>query len=89
MEGAGLELRPEALTMVAQKALQRKTGARGLRTIMEHALLNVMYDLPSLESVNKVVVDKSAIEGKTDPLVVYNDGESVAEPKKLAAVGGS
>ncbi len=85
MEGAGLELRPEALTMVAQKALQRKTGARGLRTIMEHALLDVMYDLPSLEAVSKVVVDQSAIEGKTDPLLMYNGKDEA--PKRLAAVG--
>lgn len=88
MEGAGLELRPEALTMVAQKALQRKTGARGLRTIMEHALLDVMYDLPSLEEVSKVVVDQSAIEGKSDPLVVYNGAAGDMDaPKRLAAVG--
>ena len=72
LEGAGLEFQQDALITVAQKALVRKTGARGLRTIMEHALLDVMYDLPSLESVNKVVIDPAVIEGKTAPEIIYN-----------------
>lgn len=74
MEGAALEFRPDALQAIARKALKRKTGARGLRTILEHGLLDVMYDLPSLEAVSRVVVDQSAIQGHSVPLIVY-DGE--------------
>src|SRR5262244_2314855 len=63
MEGAELEFREEALSAVAQKAMQRKTGARGLRTILENVLLDTMYELPSMKNVSKVVVDDTVIEG--------------------------
>ncbi len=63
MEGAELEFREDALRAVARKAMQRKTGARGLRTILENVLLDTMYDLPCLRNVQKVVVDESVIEG--------------------------
>src|SRR5208337_5282674 len=71
MEGAELEFRDEALRAVARKAMLRKTGARGLRTILETVLLDTMYDLPSLRNVAKVVVDEAVIEGATRPYVVY------------------
>src|SRR6187455_1390922 len=71
MEGVELEVRPDALLAIARKALKRKTGARGLRTIMEQVLLDTMYDLPSLENVSKVVVDESVIEHKSDPYLIY------------------
>jgi ATP-dependent Clp protease ATP-binding subunit ClpX len=71
MEGVELEIRPDALTAIARKALKRKTGARGLRTIVESVLLDTMYDLPSLENVSKVVVDESVIEHKSDPYLIY------------------
>ena len=71
MEGVELEFRPEALQAVAKKALARRTGARGLRTILESVLLDTMYDLPSLENVSKVVVDESVIEHKSDPYLIY------------------
>jgi ATP-dependent Clp protease ATP-binding subunit ClpX len=71
MEGVELEFRPDALAAIARKALKRKTGARGLRTIVESVLLDTMYDLPSLENVSKVVVDESVIEHKTDPYLIY------------------
>jgi ATP-dependent Clp protease ATP-binding subunit ClpX len=61
MEGVELEFRPDALPPSPSKALKRKTGARGLRTIVESVLLDTMYDLPSLENVSKVVVDESVI----------------------------
>ncbi|MDN5924562.1 MAG: AAA family ATPase, partial [Xanthomonadales bacterium] len=71
MEGVELELRPEALTAVAHRALKRKTGARGLRTILEQVLLDTMYELPSLEHVSKVVVDDAVINGQAEPFLIY------------------
>jgi len=73
MEGAQLDIREEALLAIAQRAMARKTGARGLRTIMESILLNSMYELPSLENVSKVVVDESVIEGESEPFIVYEN----------------
>ena len=72
MEGTEIEFREEALRAVARKAMQRKTGARGLRTIMEHVLLDIMYELPSMEHVQKVVVDERAIAGESEPYLVYD-----------------
>jgi len=71
MEGVDLEFRDDGLRAIARKAMQRKTGARGLRTIMEGVLLETMYDLPSLKGVQKVVVDESVIEGYNKPYVVF------------------
>ncbi len=71
MESVGLEVRDDALQAIAAKALARKTGARGLRSILEQALLETMFDLPSIENVEKVVVDAGVINGATKPLVVY------------------
>jgi ATP-dependent Clp protease ATP-binding subunit ClpX len=73
MEGVELEVRPDALLAIARKALKRKTGARGLRTIMESVLLDTMYDLPSLENVSKVVVDESVINHQTEPYLIYTN----------------
>jgi len=73
MEGAQLDIREEALQAIAQRAMARKTGARGLRTIMESTLLNSMYELPSLENVSKVVVDESVIDGDSEPFIVYEN----------------
>src|ERR1700709_2550972 len=70
MEGAELEFRDEALRAVATRAMQRKTGARGLRTILETVLLDTMYELPSMRNVSKVVIDETVIEGQTKPYVV-------------------
>jgi ATP-dependent Clp protease ATP-binding subunit ClpX len=78
MEGAELEVRPAALLAIARKALRRKTGARGLRSILEHVLLDIMYELPSLKNVQKVVVDENAIDGDGKPLVIYADTPKVA-----------
>jgi len=71
MEGAQLDIREEALQAIARRAMARKTGARGLRTIMESTLLDSMYELPSLENVAKVVVDESVIDGESEPFIVY------------------
>jgi ATP-dependent Clp protease ATP-binding subunit ClpX len=80
MEGCELDICDEALHVIAQKAMERKTGARGLRTILEHVLLDTMYDLPSEENVEKVVVDEQVIRGESPPLMIYG-----AEEKPLAA----
>ncbi|WP_340616286.1 ATP-dependent protease ATP-binding subunit ClpX [Xenorhabdus entomophaga] len=72
LEGVELEFRKEALTAIAKKAMARKTGARGLRSIVESVLLDTMYDLPSMEHVDKVVVDESVVEEKSAPLLIYS-----------------
>lgn len=76
MEGVELDLREDALRSVAKKAMQRKTGARGLRTILENVLLDTMYDLPSLRNVQKVVVDEQVIEGHEKPYIVHRTEET-------------
>ena len=78
MEGVELEVRDAGLKAVAHKALERKTGARGLRSILENTLLNTMFDLPSLENVIKVVVDEGTIVSDAPPLVIYSDQPKVA-----------
>src|SRR5467141_2694287 len=88
MEGADLEFRDEALRAVAHRAMQRKTGARGLRTILETVLLDTMYELPSMRNVSKIVIDETVIDGQTKPYVVYgsDDGRlaSVDEPRRAS-----
>ena len=81
MEGAELEIRPQALNAIARKAIQRKTGARGLRSILEAALLDVMFELPSKSNIKRVVLDEAAIEGSGEPLLVYEDAESISSGK--------
>jgi ATP-dependent Clp protease ATP-binding subunit ClpX len=78
MEGVELEFRDNSLTAISRKALARKTGARGLRSIIEHALLDIMFDLPSLKNVSKVVIDEGTINGDTPPLLIYADQPKVA-----------
>ena len=79
MEGVELEFRPEALRLISKKALERKTGARGLRSIIEHALLEIMFDLPSIENLQKVVVDEGVISGANPPILVYSEEPRLAE----------
>ncbi|MEY4763220.1 MAG: hypothetical protein RLZZ200_3077 [Pseudomonadota bacterium] len=76
MEGAELEFREEGLRAVAHRAMERKTGARGLRTILETILLDTMYDLPSLKNVSKVVVDEGVVQGHSGPFMVYKTEDS-------------
>lgn len=75
MESVELEFREDSLRAIAKRAMERKTGARGLRTIMENVLLGTMFDLPSLEGVSKVVIDASVIEGESEPLMIYENTE--------------
>ena len=78
MEGVELEFREPALKAIAKKALARRTGARGLRSIIEHSLLDIMFDLPSMSNVSKVVIDEGCINGDTPPLLIYADQPKVA-----------
>jgi ATP-dependent Clp protease ATP-binding subunit ClpX len=78
MEGVELEIREEALKAIARKAMDRKTGARGLRTILEHVLLDTMYDLPSMKNVTKVVVDESVVTGSTQPYLIFSGEKQLA-----------
>jgi len=75
MEGCELEFREDSLQAVARKAVERKTGARGLRSIMEQVLLDTMYELPSMRDVTKVVVDDAAINGESKPLFIYESSD--------------
>jgi ATP-dependent Clp protease ATP-binding subunit ClpX len=76
MEGVDIEFRESALKRVAEKAMERKTGARGLRSILEHVLLDTMYDLPSLEEVSKVVIDESVVNGESEPLLIFENSDN-------------
>ena len=78
LEGVELEFREEALLAIAAKAMERKTGARGLRSIVEGVLLDTMYDLPSQSDVAKVVIDESVIKGEGQPLLIYENHERQA-----------
>ena len=82
MEHVEIQFRDDALNAIAKKAQERKTGARGLRSIMEAVLLDSMYKIPSLKDVSKVIIDAAVIEGESDPLLMY---ENVEQPSKSAA----
>ena len=84
MEGSELEVRREALSAIAKKAIARKTGARGLRSILEGSLMDVMYDLPSLKNVQKVVIDESSISEGGKPLLVYKQDTEQSDLSKKA-----
>src|SRR5690606_15046309 len=86
MEGVELEFRTDALKAIAQRALKRKTGARGLRSILENVLLDTMYEIPSIENVSKVVIDENVISGNAKPLLIYESAEqpATAIPEDLA-----
>ncbi|MFT7288590.1 MAG: ATP-dependent Clp protease ATP-binding subunit ClpX, partial [Halieaceae bacterium] len=77
MEGVEIDFREDGLRAVAEKAMDRKTGARGLRSILEGVLLDSMYSIPSREDVAKVVIDESVIRGDSEPLLVYQSSEAV------------
>ena len=95
MEGVELEFRDDALTAVARRAMERKTGARGLRTILENVLLDTMYDLPSAIDAKKVVVDEAVVIGETQPYIIYESEETPTvnieqqEPQRPTGSGGA
>ncbi len=86
MEGAELEFREDALRAVAKRAMERKTGARGLRTILENVLLDTMYELPNMTNATKVVVDEAVVNGETSPYIIYESDQTSddddAEPRR-------
>ena len=86
MEGVEVDFRDDALQAVASKATERKTGARGLRSILESVLLDTMYDLPGSESVSKVVIDESVIKGESSPMLIY---ENVDQAQAASKEGSS
>ncbi len=75
MEGCEIEFREDALRSVARRSMERKTGARGLRSILENVLLDTMYDLPSMEDVTKIVIDEGVITGDSKPLMIYEGND--------------
>ncbi len=75
MEGVAVDFREDGLRAIAEKAMERKTGARGLRSILEGVLLDSMYNIPSQSNVSKIVIDESVIRGDSEPLVVYQSNE--------------
>lgn len=78
IEETELEFRDDALRAIAKKAMERKTGARGLRSILEGVLLETMYELPSSTDVSKVVIDESVINGESEPLLIYSNSDNQA-----------
>ena len=78
MEGVEVDFREDGLRAIAEKGMERKTGARGLRSILEGILLDSMYNIPSLDDVIKVVIDESVIRGDSEPLLVYQNNELAA-----------
>ena len=84
MESVDLSIAEEALGAIARKAIDRKTGARGLRSIMETILLDTMFDLPSLEGVEEVVISKQVVDGTAPPLYIYGDRSDRTGDEKSA-----
>ena len=76
LEDVELEFRDDALHAIAKKAMHRKTGARGLRSIVEGVLLDTMYDLPSTDDVKKVVIDETVIRGESKPILIYENSDN-------------
>ena len=77
-EDVKLEFRDDALTEIAKKAINKKTGARGLRSILESILLKTMFTLPDMENVESVTVDKTVVKGKTEPIITYSKSKSTS-----------
>ncbi len=85
LDGAKLIFKENALKEIAQKAIKKKTGARGLRSILENILLKTMYDLPSREDINEVIVDASAAKGQSQPILVHSKGDNKSKSNKTTA----
>ena len=85
LDGAKLTFKENALKEIAQKAIQKKTGARGLRSILENVLLKTMYDLPSQENIEEVIIDASAVKGLTQPIIVHSKSDTKTKSSKTTA----
>ncbi len=85
LDGAKLTFKENALKEIAQKAIRKKTGARGLRSILENILLKTMYDLPSQDNIDEVIVDAPAVKGQSQPIIVHSKTENKSKPGKTSA----
>ncbi len=85
LDGAKLIFKDNALKEIAQKAISKKTGARGLRSILENILLKTMYDLPSQDNIEEVIVDASSVKGQTQPILVHSKNEGKSKNTKTSA----
>jgi ATP-dependent Clp protease ATP-binding subunit ClpX len=85
LEGAKQSFKDNAVKEIAVKAINKKTGARGLRSILENVLLKTMYDLPSQENVEEVIVDIGAVKGQSQPIIVHSKNYNKAKSEKTSA----
>ena len=85
LEGVKLNFKENAIKEVAVKAISKKTGARGLRSILENVLLKTMFDIPSLENISEVIVDVSSVRGETQPIIVHSKNKQDKEKSKTSA----
>ena len=85
LDGAKLIFKDNALKEIALKAIRKKTGARGLRSILENILLKTMYDLPSMDNVEEVIIDSGAAKGQSQPIIVHSKGDSKSKSGKTSA----
>jgi ATP-dependent Clp protease ATP-binding subunit ClpX len=85
LDGAKLTFKDSALKEIALKAIKKKTGARGLRSILENILLKTMYDLPSQDNIEEVIVDSSTVKGQSEPIIVHSKNENKSKPSKTTA----
>ena len=89
MEGVDLNFRDDAVSEIATRAIKRKTGARGLRTILEELLLDTMFDLPSSETAKKVVLDASVVNGENDPYIIHETEQKDTQKESIRRTGSS
>jgi ATP-dependent Clp protease ATP-binding subunit ClpX len=89
MEGVDLNFRDDAVSEIASRAIKRKTGARGLRTILEELLLDTMFDLPSSETAKKVVLDASVVNGENDPYIIHETEQKDTKKNSIRRTGSS
>ncbi len=85
LDGAKLSFKESALKEIALKAIRKKTGARGLRSILENILLKTMYDLPSQENIKEVIVDAASVKGQSQPIIVHSESVDKSKPSKTSA----
>ena len=85
LDGAKLTFKDSALKEIALKAIKKKTGARGLRSILENILLKTMYDLPSQDNIEEVIVDSSTVKGQSEPIIVHSKNDNNSKPGKTTA----
>ena len=85
LDGAKLTFKENALKEIAQKAIKKKTGARGLRSILENILLKTMYDLPSQEDIEEVIIDAGSVQGQSQPILVHAKSNNKSKPNKTTA----